>query len=192
MRFSFALFVAIGAVLPSCTSGEATGGTDDRFTGPSLAASTGARELDVYNLVGDVTVRPVAEGGTGVEAFLHGKDRRRITLQNFARGVGLHYPDDRVVVESLQADRTTTLAPNGSFPTTDGRTITLSRRQPGLDARVHAIVSLPPDRAVVVHLLAGTLSVEGSEKEYPSTDGLLRVRVENRGGELVAAVLQAI
>lgn len=177
---------ALGALLLCSTLAARPAAAQLPFLGGGPKASSGARHVAVYTLVGDVEVVPSDGGQTEVAGRFRGPHRRRLELAVSRGRVAVDFRGDRVVAPAFARTRTVGLGRNGEFLPVDGadRVVTLASGGDGTRASADLEIDLPPGRSVTVHLYAGRVRLGGTAEQAETRGEPLRVRVENVDGRL--------
>lgn len=162
------------------------------FSGKSAGVSITAREADIYNLVGNITVTPSTGARTEVDAYFKGRQRRSLFVQGIREGdrqlITVLYPGSRIVYPGVERELTLQVTPAGAFRSPQRnstlKTVAIGGSGQGTQAQADLRVQLPEGRRVVIYLAAGTLTAGATSHTARGERAPQPITVVNTGGTL--------
>ena len=156
---------AAASILIACTPEILLAQQSDRY-------AISGNNVAVYNLAGQVTVERGSGSEVVVEVMVGGDHADELLVETgIIRGrntLRIVYPGDRIVYREMNRGSRMRLRyrDDGTFSDDDrdrGRRVTLAGSGSGIEAHADLKIAVPPGQRITVYLVAGEVSVSGTE-----------------------------
>ncbi len=153
------------------------------------------QDVAIYNLAGEVTVRPGSGSDVVVELTRGGGDSDRLSVEtgpiDGRQTLRVIYPATRVVASFLRGGHNSKIRvrPDGTFWDSHDRRdrgdqVSISSRGSGLEAWAHMVISVPAGKRIDVHLAVGSIEASNLNGEIELNTGSAPVTATGITGSL--------